>query len=543
MLWMIPLTIVATIIYARQITVGGFSWSDAPLHAMDGVFIHDFLSAMPFDHPRDWAIHYFAKLPCLGIIVYYPPVFACIESLMYFAFGISVVVARWTVVLFAIGALWAMYWVVRQIYDELTAVVAAALLAAMPATVLWTRQVMLEVPTLTMILLAVGFYLQFKRTKRGHTAWLIACASCIVLSILTKQWAAFIVPILFLDHWLSLGWKKTLTLRNVIVAMVASLILFCYVLLTSKYTQFSGGLVKGDNFRHLLTLRNWTYYINALPSVIGWPMTAFPIVGVLLCIITNRTRELRLPLLWTLVFYLFASIIDWKEPRYFYFICAPMAIITAAGLSFAIRDTSMRRAGHTLLLILICWQMVDSYRESPHRVKSFDTAAELISQAEPVNVPKLVLVDANRDGDFVFSLRRAQGADGNVYVLRGSKVLYSRASRARWGYQDYVQSPADILSLIDKYGIRYIVVESGAPNTPDWQDYFPAPSIMLRELLADGSRFERISSEPITNETNSPWTGLTIDVYRYRHAKPRTSQTLRIPVPAMGTEFELAIPK
>jgi len=203
----------------------------------------------------------------------------------------------------------------------------------------------------------------------------------------------------------------------------------------------------------------------------------------------------------------------------------------------------MRRAGQTLLVILICWQMADSYRENPHRVTSFATAAELVARAEPIDATKLVLVDANRDGDFVFALRRAQGPDGNVYVLRGSKVLYSRASRARWGYQAHVEKRADILSLIDTYGIRYIVVESGPPNTPDWQDYFPAPSIWLREVLADSDRFERISSEPITDEAKSPWTNVTIDVYRYRHAKRRTSSTLRIPVPAMGTEFELAIPK
>src|SRR5579872_5556795 len=53
---------------------GDFWWADGPTHAMDGVFVHDFIVAMPWKDPIGYAVNYFIKYPALTV-VFYPPLF------------------------------------------------------------------------------------------------------------------------------------------------------------------------------------------------------------------------------------------------------------------------------------------------------------------------------------------------------------------------------------------------------------------------------------------------------------------------------------
>ena len=90
----IGLSLLTLMIVGRDIDKGGLSWSDAPLHVMDGVFIHDLVAVSPETPLREWAEQYYLRHPCLGLIVYYPPLFAVIEAGVFGVAGISVLTAR-----------------------------------------------------------------------------------------------------------------------------------------------------------------------------------------------------------------------------------------------------------------------------------------------------------------------------------------------------------------------------------------------------------------------------------------------------------------
>ena len=66
---------------------GEFWWSDAPRHALNGVFVKDLIAAMPA-HPGAWAMQYYVQYPALTIL-FYPPLFYAISAPFYALFGVS----------------------------------------------------------------------------------------------------------------------------------------------------------------------------------------------------------------------------------------------------------------------------------------------------------------------------------------------------------------------------------------------------------------------------------------------------------------------
>lgn len=536
--WLIPLTLAAVVIWGPQITQGGFGWSDAPLHVMDGVFLRDMLVHWRGGESlHDWACQYYARYPTLGLIVYYPPFFAVVEAIMFLIFGISAVVARATVILFALVALFACYWVARQLLDQDSAIFAAAIWAALPSTVLWSRQVMLEAPTVAMILLSCGLYLKF-RANRQNVRWLAAAAALWVLAVLTKQWAVFIAPVFVIDLIRTVGWRKTITFPNALTAAVAGGIVFGYLLFSASYAHLSRLLLRGpENWAHLLALESWTFYLKALPDVFGWPVLVFAVAGLLLLAASGKAQTAGILTLWAIGFYLFASVIWYKEPRYAYLVAPVAAILAAGGFRFAVKTTKLKRACTWLLIILICWQFLDAWRRYPGRWPDYRPAADLVSAEDSF---QLCLVDGVREGQFIFDMRRAQGYDGRCYVLRGSKLLYSRAARKQWWFHEHVKSKAEVRQLIDDYGIRYIVVESGPPQTPDWQNYFHRPSRWLRQVLQDNTQFELLAQYTISDDPI--WNNVHLNVYRNRLATHPKYRQLTIPVPAMGRNVTITLP-
>ena len=533
--WLPVLALLCLIVWTRQIHLGGLSWSDAPQHALDGAFILDLVRDMPA-HLNQWAQEYYLRYPNLGIVTFYPPFFAAVEAVFYSILGVSILTARLCVVAFALTGLIAMYWVTRQLFDRTTALIAAGLWATLPTTVLWSRQVMLEVPTVAMLLICLGCYLKYRSTN--SILWLSLTTVSIILAFFTKQWAIFFAGVIFIDLLITLGFKKTFIPRHWIAMGSVVVVIGLYTLFSSRYAALSSLLVRGeDGWRHLFSIENWIFYLKAMPEVLSWPMVAFTALGLLIAVSSNTIHQLRTPMLWAVVFFLFASIIAYKEPRYFYLFVPSAVILTAGGLIHGLEKTNLAWAGRGLLMTMIVMQLINGWFQSPNRLGGFAPAAGLIAQKPDAD---LVLIDAAREGDFIFALRSIQGPSGKIIPLRASKLLYSRAARRRWAYQAHVKNESQILKLIRDYGIRYLVVESGLPNVPDWEDYFPPPSQILRNVLKQKNNFENIASYPISSD--AVWKNVTIDVYRYRGHLGPLKKSVTFPMPSVGKDVTIPLP-
>jgi hypothetical protein len=144
---------------------GDFWWSDAPRHAMDGLFMRDLLLAHPFHHPAAWAIGYYVRHPALTIL-FYPPLFPTVEAGFFLVFGASHACTQVTVACFILLLGTAAYGLARMMLPRLAALGCALLVIGAPEAAFWGRQVMLDVPAYALGTAAAYCLAQYLREGR-----------------------------------------------------------------------------------------------------------------------------------------------------------------------------------------------------------------------------------------------------------------------------------------------------------------------------------------------------------------------------------------
>jgi hypothetical protein len=528
------LLVTAAIMAGPGITQGGLGWSDAPNHVFDGIFIIELIKAWPIDHLRDWADQFYLRFPALGILVYYPPGFALIEAVVFTVAGVNIFTARLTVLLFAFAAAWMMVLLGRRWFDRPTGLYAALLLLTCPHGALWMNDVMLEWPATFWILLAV--YCYERDRARPAARWSIAFAASIVMAFLTKQTAGFILPVILLHAAISPESKRYLRRPALLCSMGAACALIAvYLLIARRFAALPSML--------LTPSVDPLFYPRHLAEIVGLPLLPLVLLGLLTLLLKPDRRARGLILLWLAAWYVFSSVITAKEPRYFFFALPPLMFAAAR---FFLLPVSGREPAiswfshfprHLLLGLILIAQVTLWFDHSTGRLPSYTGAArELMARPDA----DLVLVDAVRDGQFVFDLYQLDASGGKIIPLRASKMLYARAARERYGYRQFVQSPDDILRLLDRYGIRYLVIESDHP-AGDYSESDPPPRQMLRDLLSQDTRFKLVGSWPL--RCGDPaWDHVELRLYAYPSCPPRRDKSLTLSFPAMGRDVIITLP-
>jgi hypothetical protein len=554
---LVVLIVMMLVLGCKDIRVGGFGWSDSPLHAMDGAMLYDWArSGGAKEGIVQWATMYYARYPCLGLVVYYPPFHPLVEAGAYALFGVSEAVARGTVVAMAVVAVVGLYWLGVQLFGRLGAVLAAGLLATAPFGLQWLRGVMLEWPAAAMAILAVGCYRAWYRQPSWCWAIVGALATC--AAILTKQTTLFLLAV-FPIHLVTVGivaafrgnWppdrranRRQSDVRLALTVAVAAAIILAvlggYDQFSSKYADFSRFLVSGrPPWAHLAEPDTYTQYFRWFGEIFGWPFLVAWLVGLAAIAIRWQWQGCHLPLLWFVLLWLQQTLVAWKEPRYFFFAIPAAALLAARGWTLWPRWRNLP-IGLVPLTGLIGYQFVAGVLTPTRRLPDYAQAVRLLVSRGDAD---LVLVDGVRDGQFIFDVRADPQAAGRIITLRASKLLYSRAARGRWRHTTHRGTPEEIVKLLNQYGIRYVVVESQLPAMGesargDWDE--PASKV-LRQVLADPKRFEMIGRFPLTCD-DPAWDKIELQVYCYREAPPRKAQTIKIPIPALDKEVEVPVP-
>lgn len=513
------------------ITKGGLGWSDAPNHALDGVFVYEFVKQWPIAHAREWAEQFYLRYPALGIIVYYPPGFAVVEAGAFALLGVNIVAARLTVVGFALGAAWLMYLLGRRWFDRPSGLLAALLVVTCPHGFLWMNDVMLEWPATFWILASVYC---FERDRAAtHAQWAVALAACIVMAYLTKQTAGFILPVLLLYSVIARVPRTYFTnVLRVASIFFAVGIIGAYHIATKKYAALPS---------HLLTTSvDIHFYPRHLPEILGWPLLGVAMLGMVTMIARLSRGPSSLLMLWFIAWASFSSVIAAKEPRYFFFAIPPIAF---AAVRFflpevgAVVSWRTDKARIALLAVLVLVQAGIARARDVGRLPRFEGAIEELVRRSDADV---VLVDAVRDGQVVFDLYQNEAARKRILMLRASKMLYARAAREKYDYQQFVQNEAEIVALLNQYGIRYILIESAYPSTP-YTDADAPPRKMLRNLLTTDPRFRLMKAWPMRCG-DSIWNDVELRLYEYPLCPARASKTITLSIPAMGKDVKFELP-
>lgn len=548
----------AAVMFCKDIAVGGLRYSDACTHAMDGVLIHDWVLSGPsaWLEPLQFAIDQYAHYPTLGMGRVYPPGFAIVESLFFAVFGISAVSARLCIVSFGLAAALGSYKLARRFTTPLAAACATGFLISMPGVVYWTRQVMLEMPTLAVLIWAT--YAALRYFERPAWGRLVVAMLLMLAAPLFKQTAVFIVPVLgtfFLIH----AWKRRIPVRHVWVSGAVVILPLAGLF---GYTLMSGGLLThmakvvslGKPMSEWLSWQGLAFYPRTLPHQVGYLLLAFAGLGLLLSL-----RGIRGPwglmLLWFGLFFCMSFTIQHKESRYFFFGYLPIAMWAGLGAAklislvgrgvhvfvvkaFRVRHVAISFGGqgppYGLIPVGIGRAVVGALLVGMLATMGYQTPTPaqpdfvpLIAAQEPQIRGRVVLFEGHRDGDFVFAARRRLGLHGCV-VIRGSKVFYSCASDPRFDFTSYVSSREDVREIIDSFGFETLFLERG--NVWDL-----AEINLLREELNDPQAYELVESHELT-VARPDGTARTriVDVYRPKHPPKRRIRFVDVPVPIAG---------
>ena len=480
---------------------GAFDWSDAPRHALNGVFVKDLVAAMPLDDPSAYAYAYYAKYPALTIL-FYPPLFYIISAPFYALFGVSHETALLVVALHYLAFGWGMWRLFRFWLPSWQALAATVVLGAAPEVAFWGRQVMLEIPAYAFLAWSAVLFTKY---RRGHgNACLYWASLLLALAMYTKISTGF----------MALAWTATLLAeqrgallrqRHVWGSMLLlGVILVPLVVLTVKFGQANVQSVSGiaDAEVSRRSLSGWLWYARRIPGQMGWPVTLAALAGLLLCASRRLTHSLGKAdkvfwISWLVCGYLFFSLIDLKEARHSIFILAPVALL--AILALGSLPARWAPAGCAALALAVVLQTVVA--RPVHYVDGYAQAADFIARHAPRD--SSVLFSGYRDGSFVFNMR-AREDRRDLSVVRADKLLLKVAVRRELGVEQKDLSEGEIAARINQLGIHYVVAQ---PHF--WNDL---QAMQRFERVLASAQFEKVAR--IATPSNYPAHEQELIIYR-----------------------------
>lgn len=519
------LTLVTVVLLTKRITHGDFWFSDDARHAMDGVFILDFIRDFPVFNSYDYITQYYTKYPALGIGVY-PPLFALVEAIFFGLFGISVTTAKITILFFAVIAL--IYWfrLIRLIFDEKIAFYSTLLLITTPLIVEWSRAVMLEIPTLALIIMSVYFFYGFIELKKPRQGYYLIMST--VAAIYTKQTAIFLIPVFFFYMIFSKKHKMLISKNVIMICLSLFALVLPLAIVTFKYG--SSNISQVVDIRPFneplleLLYYHWTYYPVSFFSN-NKPLLLLSIFTFFLLMKRKRLHKIVLFLAWILGFYLLFSYIASKDLRYFCYCLPPFTLFSALIINeipYRLRKVSPA----SILLICLCiYQFVISLNLYNPSISGYEEAAQYIMK----NKEDTVFFQGTGvgTGSFVFNIRQLD-TERKMVVFLGDKILASSALYPNHTLVEHVKDRDDVYSLLKAYGSKYYVID-------EFADYNINAYKMLRDVLASGNY---TLVKKIDKKTSKEKLKGAILIYKLDEEHTKAHTYLQNPLPEVGPDSE-----
>lgn len=439
---------------------GAFYWSDAPRHALNGVFIKDLLLAAPLQDPAGYAYAYYARYPALTVL-FYPPLFYFLSAPLYLLLGVSHQTALFAVFLHYVAFGMGCYRLGLFWLRPAMALLFALILVMAPEIAFWGRQVMLEIPAFAFLVWSAVALMAYRRTERPSMLYLTAFL--LVLAMYTKISTAFLAPVFALVLLYDRGWAVLKNRHLYIVTLMAAMGLVPLLVMTLKFGQANVQSMTGiaDSAVSRASLAGWIWYARQIPEQLGWTATVAALAGaVALALPRYRSAagiskaDLLFWGLWFAVGYLFFSSIDLKEARHSVFILVPLVFAAMLALNSLRPGIGLLAAG----LVLAATVTQTLLLRPVYYVQGYAQAVDFVARKAPRN--SAVLFSGYRDGAFIFNMRTREDRR-DLSVLRADKMLLRVAVRRELGVEQKSLSEKEIAAHINQYGVRYIVMQPG----------------------------------------------------------------------------------
>lgn len=451
---LIALAALTLALFMTTPTGGDFWWYDASRHAMNGVFLRDFLLEGGLLHPLRFAREYYQQYPAINI-GFYPPLMYIASVPFLAVFGASHAVSQSVVALHALLAGVMIYLLCQRLMDRWSALLVALAILALPEIALWSRQVQLDVPALALLLCTAWALIHYLHT--GSARWLLLTSAFMGLAMLTRVQAGYAVPAVGLFAL----FHRT-PQRPPLRAWLAAAVLFLVLALPSVGSVFYFSKVTGNlagampDMPALWSWDNWTWYARALPRQIGWPATWFILAGLLAAAASLRAGmppAVRVIAAFALSSWVFFTIVSNKEPRFNLPSIPFLFMLAAWGLA-----RLQALLGRLLLLALAGWLVYQAMLFQVPVAQGYREAASLAQAHTPPGAN--VLISAHRDGSFIFNMR-ADGKRRDIGTRRADKLFVEISIMRQLGIRDRELDQDAILKILNDQNIAVIVAQTG----------------------------------------------------------------------------------
>ncbi|MCE9533609.1 MAG: glycosyltransferase family 39 protein [Planctomycetes bacterium] len=509
--------------------------NDETRHVMTGVFFRDMIADVPMRNPKDYAVHYYLQYPALGLMVW-PPLFYGVEGVWMTCFGTSFASAKLLVGVF--GFLGGLHFsrLVNRTHGPVTAALALGLLGFSPLVFLFSRQVMLELPCLAIILATIFHFERYLDEQRRRDAWLTCLLAA--LATLTRFDGVMLLPYCGL-RLLMTGNLRLLRRGPVMGGILLAVILAGpYYLFT--WREYGSTIAKtaqegtSAGATSFFAIRNFSYYPFCIPDQIGWFATVAAVIG--FCFAFRRsTRRVAGPYFALLAAtYAFFTPIAELDIRHTIYWVPALAMFAAIGCTTVAELLKRPKIFVPVSLIVLAGTIYTTWREPVFYVFGYEEAAQYVVKHN--RETRVCVMDGFLNGDFIYQVRR-HDLERRLWTLRGDKLFYTVLCDPHAGYKEHAREEQQILDLIHRFDPELIVVEEP-------QLYFELPvATLLRQVLrAHPERFTLEKSIPIRSN-HFRFANARLEIWRNHVRNPNRVEKLEIEMLTIGRSLGTEIKK
>ena len=251
-----------------------------------------------------------------------------LDSIAFRLIGVGDVAPRLISVAFGLGGVALVYATGSVLYSKRVGLVAAMVLALMPYHVIVTRQALLDGPETTLFLLTI--YLLARYARSSSPRWLYGAAFCAGLTVLAKETAILLVPVII--AFLLLAPEIRVPIRRLLVAVGLFVLAFGpypAAVLIGRGTNAAQAFFVWQVLRQ--PNHTWTFYADVLPATVGPLVLVAAAVGLVIALRRGRWED-RLLVAWIAVPIAFFEL--WPVKGFQYLLPIAPAIAILVGLMF-----------------------------------------------------------------------------------------------------------------------------------------------------------------------------------------------------------------
>lgn len=442
---------------------------DSNRHVATSVFFRDLLTDMPLSNPKTYAEQYYEQYPALGLLVW-PPLFHGVCGLLMLFFGTSTVVARCLIAATFVSSAFSVYRLARRSSDSDTASAVTILFGLFPTVFAYSRDVMLEVPTVCLCLLSIEFFTHWLDQNRARSLYFAAAFAA--FAALTRFDAVLLIPFYACMLTFHGAWKQLRTRHVAFASLLAILILLpVYAVIVREAgklhlrqaTESVGGSVDGTA-NGFLASKNLTFYPMALPEQCGNLIAIMCPIGILFALWRSDRKRHSVFFSLTIATYLtFTPLAELRSRHAIYWLPAVawFAIVAIREMTALVQSRFGSGLSRALPLTAYCLAFAITARtalaQPSWRVEGYADAASYV--VEHTNQGDKVFFDGWWDGNFTYHVRHLDPTRSR-HVVRGDRLLYDFVCVPSTDFQQHVQTDHEILSALIDAGPKFVVIEN-----------------------------------------------------------------------------------